>query len=75
MKLGGVFSQADLNGVSAATMSALVGTGGVATAPRIDVARWGVLASLSLSAAWLAAAGFLLAASLSHLACRDAARR
>lgn len=75
MKLGGVFSQADLNGVSAATMSALVGTGGATTVQRIDVARWGVLASLSLSAAWLAAAGLLLAASLSHLACRDAAWR
>lgn len=75
MNLGGVFFQADLNGVSAATMSALVGTGDAATVPWIDVARWGVPASLGLSTAWLAAAGLLLAASLSHLARRDAAWR
>lgn len=56
-------------------MSALVGTGDAATVPWIDVARWGVPASLGLSTAWLAAAGFLLAASLSHLARRDAAWR
>ena len=75
MNLGGVFFQADLNGVSAATMSALVGTGDAATVPWLDVARWGVPASLGLSAAWLAAAGLLLAASLSHLARRDATWR
>lgn len=75
MNLGGIFFQADLNGVSAATMSALVGTGDAATVPWIDVARWGVPASLGLSTAWLAAAGLLLAASLSRLARRDAAWR
>lgn len=75
MNLRGVFFQADLNGVSAATMSALVGTGDAATVPWIDVARWGVPASFGLSTAWLAAAGLLLAASRSHLARRDAAWR
>lgn len=75
MNLGGVFFRADLNGVSAATMSAQVGTGDATTVPWIDVARWGVPASLGLSTAWLAAAGLLLAASLSHLARRDAAWR
>ena len=75
MNLGGVFFQADLNGASAATISFLVGTGGAAAVPWLDVARWGVPASLGLSAAWLVAAGLLLAASLSHLARRDAAWR
>lgn len=75
MNLGGVFFQADLNGASAAAMSFLVGTGGATAVPWLDVARWGVSASLGLSAAWLAAAGLSRATSLSRLARHNAAWR